>query len=427
MPVYKNLIQTYRLKVHMLKLSFTPLLRNATISPVASKSESNRALVIRHLSKPAVVLHNLSDARDTQTMVRLLAGTNKVWDVGDAGTAMRFLTALSAVTHKKLCLTGTARMQERPLGILVEALRQLGTKINYLKKTGYPPINTAGFAQKTAEISIRSDVSSQYISALLLVAPVLPQGLSLTLEGKASSMPYIEMTLSLMQHFGIKYAYEGNKIVVLPQAYRGGCYSIEADWSAASYWYACVAIAKNASLRLKGFRKKSFQGDAIIAEIMDSLGVSTEFEAKDDIILRKKPHKPYFSFDFTACPDLAQTVAVVCAAKGIEAKLSGLKSLRIKETDRIEALKTELLRLNVPLEVTCDDALWIKKTVLKLPSDKHSVATYNDHRMAMAFAPLAMRGNLSIENPEVVRKSYPRFWADLAEVGVTFEHIFTQK
>ncbi|MGB3850235.1 MAG: 3-phosphoshikimate 1-carboxyvinyltransferase [Tunicatimonas sp.] len=396
----------------------------ADIQLTASKSESNRALVIQALSNEEIVLHNLSEARDTQTMQRLLHSAEPEWDVLDAGTTMRFLIAYSAVARMGKILRGTARMHQRPVRLLVEALRSLGADIAYLENDGYPPVLVRGFTngQSARRVSIRGDVSSQYISALLMIAPALTDGLELSLTGKIGSRPYIEMTLGLMHHFGIDYHWgEDNLIRVDPQPYRAGTYTIESDWSGASYWYSLVAIADDARVKLLGLRRPSWQGDSVIVEIMDRLGVATKFE-EDGVTLSKKASADTFTQDFSDCPDLAQTVAVVCAAKRIPATLSGLESLRIKETDRVAALQNELAKIGASL----DEQDGHGKVI---PSDKIyageelNFATYEDHRMAMAFAPLATQTTVTIEEPSVVNKSYPRFWEDLARAGVTTEFL----
>jgi 3-phosphoshikimate 1-carboxyvinyltransferase len=305
-------------------------------------------------------------------------------------------------------------MQQRPISILVDALRSLGAEIEYVKNEGFPPLNIKGFTQKNKAVTVAGDVSSQYISALLMVAPTLPQGLELTLAGEVASRPYIEMTLDLMKHFGVTALWEGNQISVAPQNYQPSTYSIESDWSGASYWFSVVALAEKAELTLLGLRKNSLQGDSVIVKIMDSLGVSTEI-TEGGLRLSKKESVKYFEFNFADCPDLAQTVSVVCAAKGIKAKLYGLKSLRIKETDRIAAIEKELGKFGAKITVEGDDAIYIETSHLDFSLAK--VHTYEDHRMAMAFAPLALLHPIEIEDPSVVNKSYPSFWKHLALAG----------
>ena len=388
---------------------------HSTVALASSKSESNRSLIIQALANGSITLANLAEARDTQTMIRLLKSEEKTLDVLDAGTTMRFLTAYCTAMARPTILTGTERMQQRPIGILVDALREMGAEIDYLNQEGYPPIEIKQFEQKNAAISIRGDVSSQYISALLMIAPTLPHGLELTLTGHLGSIPYIQMTLTLMERFGVTHTWEGNQISVAPQEYQAGNYQIESDWSGASYWFSVVALSPQpTSLFLKGLREDSLQGDKAIVEIMEQLGVQAVFQP-EGVQLTQIPAKESLAYDFTNCPDLAQTVSVVCAAKQLPAKLTGLESLRIKETDRIAAIQQEIHKLGGSVEVFGDDAIEIKAVPLQL--EGKSVHTYEDHRMAMAFAPLALLGTIQIETPNVVAKSYPSFWKHLQEVG----------
>ena len=395
---------------------------HAEIQLPSSKSESNRALVIQALADEEIVLHNLSEARDTQTMQRLLQSSEPEWDVLDAGTTMRFLIAYSAVARMGKLLKGTARMHQRPVKLLVDALRGLGADIAYLENEGYPPVLVRGFTngQSARRVSIRGDVSSQYISALLMIAPTLTDGLELSLTGKVGSRPYIEMTLALMHHFGIEHRWnENNLIRIDPQPYRAGTYTIESDWSGASYWYSLVALADDARVKLLGLRQPSWQGDSAIVGIMDQLGVATAFE-EGGVVLSKKAAADTITQDFSDCPDLAQTVAVVCAAKTIPATLSGLESLRIKETDRVAALQNELAKIGATLEEEGGRGK-IVPSANNYAGRELKFATYEDHRMAMAFAPLAVKTAVTIEDPAVVNKSYPRFWDDLVKAGVTTE------
>jgi 3-phosphoshikimate 1-carboxyvinyltransferase len=392
----------------------------------SSKSESNRALIIAALCNEVCQLENLSEARDTQTMQRLLSSADEVLDVLDAGTTMRFLTAYCAATNRKSLLTGTARMQERPIGILVDALRQIGADISYEKNEGFPPIRINGFSPRQNHIMIRGDVSSQYISALLMVAPVIPGGLTLQLTGKVGSRPYIEMTMQLMQRFGVYATWRGDSIHVPQQTYHAASYSVESDWSASSYWFSIAALARKADIRLLGLKKDSLQGDRVITDMMERLGVKSDF-TDDGLQLTKISHVDYFEWDFTDCPDLAQTIAVIGAAKGICMKLTGLESLRIKETDRLTALQTELARLGIATHEVDGHTLYVHRdeaTPLQAPAEM--IHTYKDHRMAMAFAPLALLHPLQIERPEVVEKSYPRFWEHLAAAEFTIQPIEKQ-
>lgn len=390
----------------------------------SSKSESNRILIINALAGGHSELSNLSEARDTQTMIRLLKEDDRTWDVGDAGTTMRFLTAYVATTGKDKILTGTARMQERPVKLLVEALRSLGAEITYQKNEGYPPIHIKGIKdQLTNKLSIRGDVSSQYISALLMVAPALPQGLELQLTGTINSRPYIDMTLELLKLFGIKAAQKDDVISITRQQFIPSSYTVESDWSGASYWFSMASLAEEAEITLKGLKKNSFQGDSKIVGLMEKLGVKTTF-IEGGLTLSKTPHADETAIDFATCPDLAQTIAVICAAKGIKCKMTGLQTLRIKETDRIAALQNELRKIGSDLEETVYDQEWnlIPSTDNSWTKSKVTFETYEDHRMAMAFAPLATLASIIIKEPEVVAKSYPRYWENLQEAGFILGH-----
>jgi 3-phosphoshikimate 1-carboxyvinyltransferase len=391
---------------------------SGSITPPASKSESNRVLIIDALADYKCKLENLSDARDTQTMIRLLNSHDRVLDVIDAGTTMRFLTAYLAVTGQEKVLTGTKRMCERPIRLLVDALKSLGAAIGYQQQEGYPPLEIQVFDRKNVKtnyIKIKGDVSSQYITALLMVAPVLPDGLILEMEGRIGSRPYIEMTLSLMKHFGVNSDWKENIIAIKHQDYIPAFYKVESDWSASSYWYSVVALAEDAAIEILGYNQQSLQGDSAIIQIMDGLGVRSSFTAHG-ILLEKKESLSKFSWDFTDSPDLAQTIAVVCAAKGISCRMSGLESLRIKETDRISALDNELRKFGSGLTEVEKDKIYDVK-IAPFHVRNQEVATYKDHRMAMAFAPLSVLGDITIEHPEVVEKSYPHFWDDFRKLG----------
>lgn len=380
----------------------------------ASKSISNRALILDALSGNTSALHNLSDANDTQLMLRLIKSNDRIIDVEDAGTTMRFLTAYFSVTNQHKVITGTERMKERPIGILVNALRSLGASIEYLEKDGYPPLEIKQFSgQKTGTLSIRGDVSSQFISALMMIAPTLPHGLNLILEGKIGSRPYIEMTASLMKVFGAECEILDNQVNIPTQTYQRADFTVESDWSGSSYWFAFVALAAQADIYLPRLFARSLQGDSVITQIMESLGVQTSLKGSL-LRLSKVKSQENISWDFTHCPDLAQTVAVVCAAKGVTGTLTGLESLRIKETDRIAALQNELRKIGA-------DLLEVNNSWTVVPSNKLPgrvfINTYKDHRMAMAFAPLATLMEIEIEDPAVVRKSYPKFWDDMKIMG----------
>ncbi|CAG4991793.1 3-phosphoshikimate 1-carboxyvinyltransferase [Dyadobacter sp. CECT 9275] len=390
----------------------------AEIKLAASKSECNRALIINALTGFQSELSNVSEARDSQTMLRLLHSEDTIADVIDAGTTMRFLTAYFAVTGQNKIMTGTPRMCERPIGILVDALRILGADITYEKNEGYPPLKLSGFNYSGKnEVSIKGNVSSQYISALLLIAPALPSGITIKLEGEVGSRPYIEMTLKQMAYFGITYeaSWETNTLHIPPHQYQPKPYAIESDWSGASYWYSIVALADDAEVELLGLKEDSLQGDSAIAEIMAVLGVESTFTERG-VKLKKISPQTSLSWDFTDCPDLAQTVAVCCALKDIPLSMTGVESLKIKETDRIFALQQELKKLGAELVEIETNHLYQVRKVAERPDAIPSIHTYDDHRMAMAFAPVGMIYPITIEEPGVVVKSYPGYWNDLAKV-----------
>ena len=389
----------------------------AEISLASSKSESNRAQIINALTGFKSSLQNLSTARDTQTMMRLLASDDSTADVIDAGTTMRFLTAYFAVTNQQKVMTGTPRMCERPIGILVDALRTLGAKITYLKQEGYPPMQLEGFVfSGQNQISLRGDVSSQYISALLMVAPTLPNGLVIKLLGDLGSVPYITMTLEQMRYFGIETHadWQQKTISVASQHYVPQTYAVESDWSGASYWFSVVALAERAEIELLGLKQHSLQGDSAIVEIMDTLGVAAHYTGRG-FLLTKKPAATHLNWDFTNCPDLAQTVAVCCVMKNISATFTGIESLKIKETDRVLALQTELHKIGGSLVETIPNEAYHIETHAKY-NGAATIDTYDDHRMAMAFAPVGMVAPVTIQNPDVVVKSYPSFWDDLRSI-----------
>lgn len=389
-----------------------------TISELSSsKSISNRALLLQALSNNQSVVSNLSVARDTQLMERLVSSMESLIDVLDAGTTMRFLTAYFALSGKSKIMTGTDRMKERPIALLVDALRKIGASIDYKEKEGFPPIETKGFnGQLADQLQIPGNVSSQYISALMMVAPILPKGLTILLQGKIGSIPYIRMTAELMKQFGIEPFLDFNKglIKIQHSKFKKADIIVEADWSSASYWFAFVALAKQAELTLPKVSEKSLQGDRVIVDIMDQLGVKTLF-TNGNAVLSKKEATKNLSWDFKDCPDLAQTVLPVCAAKGISGNFTGLESLRIKETDRITALQNELRKIGAVLSEPATGN-WQLET-RSIPTQSITIQTYHDHRMAMGFAPLATIQDLKIESPEVVNKSYPGFWRDMNTVG----------
>jgi 3-phosphoshikimate 1-carboxyvinyltransferase len=385
----------------------------------ASKSESNRALVINALAKGTIDnLSNLAEARDTQTMIRLLSENGSEADVLDAGTTMRFLTAYYAVTGASKKMTGTPRMCERPIGILVDALRSLGADISYLNQEGYPPMQLKGFNfQGKREISIRGDVSSQFISAILMVAPLLPEGLKLQITGALGSKPYIEMTLAQMKHFGIqaKADWANGTIDISSQTYTLQPFAVESDWSGASYWYSMVALSpfEDSSLELLGLKEDSLQGDSAIKAMMEPLGVKSTYTGRG-YLLTKTPAQTSLAWDFTDCPDLAQTICVIAAVKNISLTLTGLESLKVKETDRVIALQNELKKLGATLTEKEANHLYEVKGDFAAVSTIEPIETYDDHRMAMAFAPVAMQKEITLLDPMVVNKSYPSFWKHIS-------------
>lgn len=409
-------------------LSHKETMSSGIICPSSSKSESNRILIIHALSGSNFDIDNLSDAEDTKVLTTILRAVertdNGVLDVGLAGTAMRFLTAyLSIQEGKTFELTGEERMKQRPVKILVDALRDLGADIRYLQNEGYPPLKIRGKKLSGKELVLSGSVSSQYISALLMIAPMFSDGVKIRFKGEIISRPYITMTINLMQYFGVKAMWDEDTIVVQQGIYQPNEISVESDWSAASYYYGIVALADNLSVELKGLNKESRQADAVVQKIYQQFGVITSYGG-DGITLTKTGEnqfvKEIFEYDFINCPDIAQTVAVTCAALNIKAKLTGLKSLRIKETDRIAALQMELTNLGFHVEVDDDDLLIHPVKAINPNKKQWAVNTYNDHRMAMAFAPLALLQQITIKNAEVVKKSYPGFWKDLNELGFYF-------
>lgn len=391
-----------------------------SIELTGSKSESNRALILNALSKGKVGIRNLSLADDTAVMQESLknaADHVPLINIGPAGTAMRFLSAYFAVTGTETTLTGTERMKQRPIGILVNALRELGAIVDYAEEEGFPPLAFhKGFNQKNNKINIRGNVSSQYITALLLVAAALPEGLELNIEGELTSRPYVEMTLSMLSEAGISYQWKENVILIPSRDLGDALITVEPDWSAASYWYSIAALSDAAAIKLPWLKKSSLQGDSRISSIMEHFGVSTEFTDGGIEISKVATGIKGDLFDLKDCPDLAQTVIVCSAALGHNATFTGLETLKIKETDRIAALQNELGKIGVKLHE--DNGFYhLDCSGLHFPETVR-IDTYEDHRMAMAFAPLALKiPNVIIEDPAVVGKSYPSFWNDLEKAG----------
>ncbi len=345
----------------------------------------------------------------------------KTIDIGPAGTAMRFMTSYLNLIPGDFILTGTERMQQRPIGILVDALKDIGADIHYVKKAGFPPLHIEGKLFQTKDhVCIKGNVSSQYISSLLLVASALKKGLTIEIEGELTSRPYVTMTLNMLAEAGIHHSWQDNKIHIRPQEAQEATIYIEPDWSAASYWYAMVALAEDAEIQLPGLKKNSLQGDIAIAEIMQHFGVETIFEEKGILLKKKDSRSDKILFDFKECPDLAQTVVVVAALLKRNVSFTGLETLKIKETDRIAALQTEIGKFGATL--TEDNSIYHLNTDNVKEPEAISIATYEDHRMAMAFAPLALVfKEISIEEPQVVEKSYPMFWEHLEAQGFAIQ------
>ena len=387
-----------------------------------SKSISNRVLTIRALCKDDFKIDHISTSDDTTTLVDLLNKGYGVFDAHHAGTTFRFLTSFLSVSGGTQILTGSERMKERPIGPLVDALSSLGADIQYEEKEGYPPLKIGPFQRDkyNPKISVKADISSQYITSLLLVAPVLPRGLELTLEGDLVSEPYLNMTLSTLSEFGIDYFKGKGLIVIKSQDYQARDYTVEADWSACSYFYSIAALSKECDLQLEGLFSESIQGDAKIKDIALMYGVESEFDGDGVLHIRKSKSKSSSVFyDFINQPDLAQTVAVISASLGIESEFTGLKTLRIKETDRIAAIQNELQKVNSDMFFSRKEkGQEYYKIDQKISfKDTPRFATYKDHRMAMAFGPLALLHPIEMEKPEVVSKSYPKYWEDLRSLG----------
>jgi|TARA_B110000971_G_scaffold211477_1_gene239798 3-phosphoshikimate 1-carboxyvinyltransferase len=396
---------------------------NEEITISGSKSESNRLLILQNLF-PELAIENLSDSDDSIHMQHALSTKEALVDIGHAGTAMRFLTSYFAVKGgREVVLTGSERMQNRPIEILVNALRDLGAEISYEDKVGYPPIRIKGKQITKEKVQINGNVSSQYISSLLLIAAKLENGLEIELIGKITSVPYINMTLSLLNQLGIDTRFEGNIIKVLPKkAIEKQTVVVESDWSSASYFYSIMASAViGSSIKLSAYKEKSLQGDSCLAEIYTHFGVATVF-GKDCITIKKerKTNLETLEIDLKNAPDIAQTIAVTCFSEGISCNLTGLHTLKIKETDRLEALKEELTNLGASISVT-NESLHLSNS--SKINQNIAIKTYNDHRMAMAFAPLALKVPIKILNAEVVTKSFQKFWDDMKQIGIKIEEL----
>ena len=405
--------------------------QKAKVKITGSKSETNRLLLLQALY-PNLILENTSNSDDSEVMQKALNSqftihNSELIDVHHAGTAMRFLTSFFAIQEgKEVVLTGSSRMKERPIKILVEALNQLGAEISYEENEGFPPIRIKGKKLTQNKVSLPANVSSQYISALLLIASKLENGLELTLEGEITSVPYIKMTLALLNEIGVKTSFVGNKITVChAELVSASQLTVESDWSSASYWYSIVALSEiGIQISLSSYKENSLQGDSALVEIYQDFGVETTFNSDNSITISKERiHNSQLTThnsQLNNSPDIAQTIAVTCFGLGMGCDLTGLHTLKIKETDRLEALKMELTKLGAEISVT-NDSLYLKSS--SAIKEKISISTYQDHRMAMAFAPLALKVPIIIENAEVVSKSYPSFWEDLKSVGFDVNEI----
>ena len=411
------------------------LLKSSTCKPqsaiaiTGSKSETNRLLLLQALY-PNLILENTSNSDDSEVMTKALQSSDTIIDIHHAGTAMRFLTAYFSIQeNREVVLTGSTRMKERPIKILVNALRQLGAEITYEENEGFPPIRIKGKKVTKSKVSLSANVSSQYISALLLIAPKLENGLELALEGEITSVPYIKMTLSLLNDIGVETVFASNKIIVKPQTinHKPQTLSVESDWSSASYFYSIAALSEiGTEITLSSYKKSSLQGDSVLADIYKNFGVETIFNDNKSITISKinKYNLQPPTYNLNNSPDIAQTIAVTCFGLGIGCHLTGLHTLKIKETDRLLALKNELEKLGAQVSIT-DESLTLK--ISSEINEDIRIKTYQDHRMAMAFAPLALKTDIIIEEAEVVSKSYQTFWEDLKSIGFQIEnHSATQ-
>ena len=406
------------------KLLSNTIKTKATISLPSSKSISNRLLLLNALSYSPYEIKNLSDSDDTKVMLGVLNANSSTFDVGAAGTSMRFLTAFLSKIVGEWTITGSERMKQRPIKPLVDALNSLGAKIEYLEKDGYPPLKIYGSALKGGELELPGNISSQYISAILMIAPTIENGLTLILTGDIISKPYIRMTLDLMQEFGVKSFWKDNRITIPEAHYQPKVTSVESDWSAASYWYEMAALLPGCEFTLQGLKKISLQGDSEVKTIFESLGVKTKFSQRGVTLTHTGSPVKHLKHNFINEPDLAQTIATCCCLLGVTFSFSGLQSLKIKETDRIQALINELGKLGFPLETNEKDSLSWNGTQDEKGNQTIAIDTYKDHRMAMAFAPAIIKGfDIIIDDPGVVSKSYPHYWKDLSMIGIDQKEI----
>ncbi len=403
----------------------TPKKIKSKIILPSSKSESNRILAIKAISGLNIHISNLAPSKDTVVMQQILRDVEigkKEFNVGHAGTTIRFLTAYLSTGDGEYILTGSERMKQRPIGVLVDNLRKLGAQISYVENEGFPPLKITGKKLQGKKLLVDGSISSQFISALLMIAPNLESDLELSFTSTPVSIPYINMTIALMRMYGAEVDWVGAKILCKAKKYSlnesNKNYSIEGDWSSASYIYSIVALCNEAQISISPLKMNSLQGDSKVKEIFESLGIASKFE-NDELLLSKSNNiVKEFNYDFSDCPDLAQTVAACMVGLGIGGKLSGLKTLRVKETDRIAALKNELEKFNCNVEIIGDEAIVIKMLDMQRLKQIPEIKTYEDHRMALSFAPLAIKfGNIKIENENVVAKSYPSYWDDLKMLG----------
>lgn len=396
---------------------------SGSISLPASKSISNRALIIRAVGGLFFGIYNLSESNDTKVLQEMLFSQTNTLNAEDAGTAMRFMTALAASTFGEWIITGTDRMKLRPIGDLVDCLNCLGASIEYLENAGFPPLKIKGIKLKGEKIVIQGNISSQFISALLMIAPYVMNGITIHITEPFFSKPYVKMTLQLMEYFGIKYLWVGNEIIIKEQEYKPKELTVESDWSAAAFWYEIVALSENADIILTGLKKQSLQGDCIIAEIFEQLGVKTT-SVKNGVRLTKT-HRIVKNIQLNCSdfPDMIPALTVSLTMLGVPFDLTGLASLRIKECDRIVALQTELEKVGIYIQTTDNSMKWdgvCSEKIYTLLFD-----TYNDHRIAMALAPVSLKyNNIKIKNTDVVRKSYPEFWNDLIRMGFSVDQAF---
>lgn len=394
---------------------------NGEIELPASKSISNRLLILQAQTDGGLTISNLSQSKDTEVLLHALNSGSKILDIGHAGTSMRFLTAYCSILPGERIVTGSERMQNRPVAKLVDALRKLGADIEYTNKEGYPPLRINGGKISKGKVSIDGSISSQYITALLLIAPSLPHGLELVMEGNLVSRAYVQMTLDLMDYLNIEFKWIDNKINIPAQKIKGKAIEVEADWSAASYWYQAAALAKEVDLTITGLHKNSYQGDAIVSKLFEQFGVFTQFENNKTVISQLGKKTDFFTHDFIECPDLVQTLVTTCVLTNTPFKITGAQTLRIKETDRIAALKNELAKFNAEINETSEGVLEWDGTD-DIYYNQQPIITYEDHRMAMAFAPAALVfDKITIENPNVVVKSYPGYWKDFEKTGFSIE------